>query len=110
VVEGEKIGCFAYALADTGDRVLAFEPTPGYAFFARRMLRGRAEVRELALSDASGRGSLYVPISDEGELLHLAGSLKQGHFQFRNVKIYDVEVRTLDEIGLAGLPFLTADL
>src|SRR5215475_10874033 len=26
---------------------------------------GRAEVRELALSDASGRGSLYVPISDE---------------------------------------------
>src|SRR5262249_61254979 len=55
-------------------------------------------------------GSLYVPISDEGEILHLAGSLKQGHFQFRNVKIYDVEVRTLDEIGLAGVRFVKADV
>src|SRR5262245_11882947 len=107
---GANIGFFAYALADIADRVFAFEPNPDYAFFARRMLRGRAEVRELALSDASGRGSLYVPISDEGELLHLAGSLKQGHFQFRNVKVYDVEVRTLDEIGLADVRFVKADV
>jgi FkbM family methyltransferase len=107
---GANIGFFAYALADIADRVLAFEPNPDYAFFARWMLRGRAEVRELALSDASGRGNLYVPISNEGELLHLAGSLKQGHFQFRTVKVYDVEVRTLDEVGLAGVRFVKADV
>src|SRR5256884_8921800 len=41
----------AYALADIADRVVAFEPNPDYAFFARWMLRGRAEVREIALSD-----------------------------------------------------------
>src|SRR6266568_3529488 len=96
---GANVGFFAYALADIADRVLAFEPNPDYAFFARWMLRGRAEVRELALSDASGRGSLYVPISDEGVPLHLAGSLQRRHPQFRNVKTYDVEVGTLDEAG-----------
>src|SRR6266478_62963 len=105
---GANVGFFAYALADIADRVVAFEPNPDYAFFARWMLRGRAEVREIALSDTSGHGTLYVPLSDEGVLLHLAGSLKQRHLQFRNVKTYDVEVRTLDELGLAGVRFLKA--
>jgi FkbM family methyltransferase len=107
---GANVGFFAYALADIADRVLAFEPNPDYARFARWMLRGRAEVREIALSDRSGHGTLYVPLSDEGVLLHLAGSLQRRHSQFRNVKNYDVEVRTLDEAGLAGVRFLKADV
>ena len=107
---GANVGFFAYALADIADCVLAFEPNPDYAFFARWMLRGRAEVRELALSDESGRGTLYVPLSDRGTVLHLAGSLKQTHSQFRNVKAYDVEVRTLDELGLVGVRFVKADV
>jgi FkbM family methyltransferase len=107
---GANVGFFAYALADIADRVVAFEPNPDYAFFARWMLRGRAEVREIALSDASGRGTLYVPLSDQGMLLHLAGSLKRSHVQFRNIKTYDVEIRTLDEAGLAGVRFVKADV
>jgi hypothetical protein len=51
---GANVGFFAYALADIADRVFAFEPNPDYAFFARWMLRGRADVREIALSDTSG--------------------------------------------------------
>ena len=107
---GANVGFFAYALADIADHVLAFEPNPDYAFFARWMLRDRAEVHEVALSDASGRGTLYVPLSDQGVLLHLAGSLKRSHFQFRNIKTYDVEIRTLDEVGLAGVRFVKADV
>jgi FkbM family methyltransferase len=107
---GANVGFFAYALADIADRVVAFEPNPDYAFFARWMLRGRAEVREIALSDASGRGTLYVPFSDQGMLLHLAGSLKRSHVQFRHIKTYDVEIRTLDEAGLAGVRFVKADV
>src|SRR5499433_2638920 len=107
---GANVGFFAYALADIADRVVAFEPNPDYAFFARWMLRGRAEVREIALSDASGRGTLYVPLSDQGMLLHLAGSLKRSHVQFRHIKTYDVEIRTLDEAGLAGVRFVKADV
>ena len=75
-----------------------------------QLLRDRAEVHEVALSVASGRGTLYVPLSDQGVLLHLAGSLKRSHFQFRNIKTYDVEIRTLDEMGLAGVRFVKADV
>ena len=107
---GANVGFFAYALADIADRVLAFEPNPDYACFARWMLRGRAEVREIALSDQPGRGTLSVPLSEEGMILHLAGSLKGTHSQFRNVKTYDVEVRTLDQLGLVGVRFVKADV
>jgi FkbM family methyltransferase len=107
---GANQGVFAYALADIADHVVAFEPNPDYAFFARWMLRGRAEVHELALSDRSGHGTLYVPISDRGMVLHLAGSLKRTHSQFRNIKSHDVEVRTLDDFNLLNVRFIKADV
>jgi FkbM family methyltransferase len=90
---GANQGIFAYALSDIADRVVAFEPNPDYAAFARWMLRGRAEVHEVALSDKSSRGTLHVPLSEEGMVLHLAGSLKRTHAQFRNNRTYDVEIR-----------------
>src|SRR5215475_12222139 len=93
---GANQGVFAYALAEIAERVVAFEPNPDYAFFARWMLRGRAEVHELALSNESCRGTLHVPLSDQGMVLHLAGSLKRTHSQFRRNRIYDVDIRTLD--------------
>src|SRR5271169_487957 len=93
---GANQGFFAYALAAVADRVVAFEPNPDYAAFARWMLRGRAEVHELALSDAPGRGTFFVPVSDRGMVLHYAGSLKRAHGQFPIVRTYEVEIRTLD--------------
>jgi len=107
---GANKGVFAYALADIADHVVAFEPNPDYAFFARWMLRGRAEVHGLALSDGTGRGTLYVPISDQGMVLHLAGSLKRTHSQFRNIKAYDVEIRMLDDFNLVDVRFIKADV
>ncbi len=107
---GANLGMFAYALADIADRVVAFEPNPDYAFFARSMLRGRAEVHALALSNARGRGTLYVPLSDEGTVLHLAGSLKRTHSQFRRIMTHEVEIRTLDEFGFMDVRFIKADV
>jgi FkbM family methyltransferase len=107
---GANLGFFAYALADIAHRVVAFEPNPDYASFARWMLRGRAEVHQLALSDRCGRGTLHVPLSDTGMVLHLAGSLKRTHSQFHNIQTYDVEVRTLDEFGLTDVRFVKADV
>jgi FkbM family methyltransferase len=63
------------------------------------MLRGRAEVYGLALSDRPGRGTLSVPLGDDGRVLHLAGSLKRTHSQFRHNMTYEVEIRTLDGLG-----------
>jgi len=107
---GANQGLFSYALSNIADRVVAFEPNPDYAFFARWMLRGRAEVHQLALSDASGRGTLYVPLADDGMVLHFAGNLRRTHSQFRDTQTYDVEIRTLDEFGLGDVRFIKADV
>jgi FkbM family methyltransferase len=107
---GANRGVYAYALAGIADRVVAFEPNPDYAFFARWMLRGRAEVHELALSDAGGNGKFHVPLSDAGMVLHLAGSLKQTHAQFRNMNTYDVKIRTLDDFAFKDVRFVKADV
>jgi len=74
---GVNQGFFAFALARLSRRVICFEPNSDYASFARWMLRGRAEVHALALADRPGRASFYVPHSDDGMALHLAGSLKR---------------------------------
>src|ERR1700751_1033157 len=50
-------GFFAYALSQLADLVVAFEPNPDYALFARIMLRGRAEVHRLALANKPGRAT-----------------------------------------------------
>jgi FkbM family methyltransferase len=107
---GANQGLFAYALSGIADRVVAFEPNPDYAFFARWMLRGRAEVIELALSDEPGHATFYVPISDQGMDLHFAGSLKRTHAQFSKIKAYDVEVRRLDDFGFMNVRFIKADV
>ena len=107
---GANQGVFAYALFDIAERVVAFEPNPDYAFFARWMLRGRAEVHEVAISDQPGRATFYVPLSDDGMVLHLAGNLKQTHAQFRNMRTFEVAVRTLDDFALADVRFIKADV
>ncbi len=107
---GANQGFFAYALSRIADRVIAFEPNPDYARFARWMLRGRAAVHEFALSDKPGRATFYVPLSDKGKALHFAGNLKRTHSQFRNMKTYAVEVRTLDSFDLRDVRFIKADV
>jgi FkbM family methyltransferase len=112
---GANQGFYAFALAGVADRVIAFEPNPDYALFARRMLRGRAEVFETALSDKPGRGTFYVPLADDGMTLHFAGSLKQTtHAQFRKNRTYDVRIDTLDDFGeshgIVDVRFIKADV
>jgi FkbM family methyltransferase len=107
---GANLGIYAYALAGIADRVVAFEPNPDYAAFARRMLCGRAEVHELALSDQPGRATFTVPLADDGMVLHLAGSLKGTHSQFRNRETHEVEVSTLDAFGFSDVRFIKVDV
>jgi FkbM family methyltransferase len=107
---GANQGIFAYALGEIADRVVAFEPNPDYALFARWMLRGRAEVHALALSDQAGHATFTVPISDQGMALHFAGSLKPTHAQFTRFNTYEVEVRRLDDFGFTNVRFIKADV
>ena len=107
---GANQGFFAYALGEIADRVIAFEPNPDQALFARRMLRGRAIVCEIALSNETGRMPFFVPISERGTFLHLAGSLKRTHSQFTQFRTYEVEVRRLDDFNLRDVRFIKADV
>jgi FkbM family methyltransferase len=107
---GANQGFFAFALSRFADRVVCFEPNPDYAAFARWMLRGRAEVHAVALADKPGRGTFHVPHADDGLVLHLAGSLKQTHTQFKTIEAYEVEIRTLDEFALTEVRFIKADV
>jgi FkbM family methyltransferase len=107
---GANQGVFAYALSCITDRVVCFEPNPDYAAFARWMLRGRAEVHGVALADQPGHGTFHVPHSDQGMVLHLAGSLKRTHTQFRTIATFEVEIRTLDEFALTDVRFIKADV
>lgn len=107
---GANQGFFAFALSEVAGRVVAIEPNPDYAFFARWMLRGRAEVRALALSDTAGRATFTVPVSDQGMALHYAGSLKGTHNQFAKAQSYEVEVRRLDELRLSDVRFIKVDV
>jgi FkbM family methyltransferase len=108
---GANQGFFAYALAAVADRVVAFEPNPDYALFSRIMLRGKAEVHRLAISNKAGRATFHVPISKEGVVLHLAGSLDETHTRlFETVRHYEVEIRTLDEFGFTNVGFIKVDV
>src|SRR5262249_44939752 len=107
---GVNQGFFAFALSRRAERVVCFEPNPDYARFARFMLRGRAEVHALALADKPERATFYVPHSDEGLVLHLAGSLKRAHHQFKTIESYQVEVRTLDSFSLTDVTFIKIDV
>jgi FkbM family methyltransferase len=90
--------------------VVAFEPNPDYARFARWMLRGRAEVHEAALSDHAGRGMFHVPLSEDGMVLHFAGNLTNSHSQFASQQTYPVELRTLDSHALTDVRFIKVDV
>jgi FkbM family methyltransferase len=75
------------------------------------MLRGKAEVHRLAISNKAGRATFHVPISKEGVVLHLAGSLDETHTRlFETVRHYEVEIRTLDEFGFTNVGFIKVDV
>lgn len=108
---GANQGFFAFALAGVADRVIAFEPNPDYAFFARWMLRGHAEVLSNAISDKAGRATFYVPVREDGLVLHLAGNLTGAHSQFaKSMRTFEVEVRTLDSFNLTDVRFIKVDV
>jgi FkbM family methyltransferase len=107
---GANRGVYAFALSGIAGEVHAFEPHPDYAAFARRMLGTRAQVHELALSNARGRAPLYVPIADDGSELHLAGNLKNSHAQFPRQRVVEARLETLDAMDLRGVTFIKIDV
>jgi len=107
---GANDGVFAFAFSKLVDQVEAFEPNPDYARFARRMLGLRAHVHEVALSNKAGAAEFVVPVSEDGTVLHLGGSLRQSSGSHGKTLRFDVTVRTLDSYGFEDVRVVKIDV
>ena len=107
---GANQGFFAFAFSQIADRVEAFEPNPDYAAFARGMLGRRARVHAVALSNHAGRGRFAVPLSEEGEVLHLGGALAQANGADARTMHFEVDVHTLDSYGFTDVRVIKVDV
>jgi FkbM family methyltransferase len=107
---GANDGVFAFAFSKFVDQVEAFEPNPDYARFARRMLGPRARVHEVALSNKAGAAEFVVPVSEDGTVLHLGGSLRQSADSHGKTLRFDVAVRTLDSYEFEGVRVIKVDV
>jgi FkbM family methyltransferase len=107
---GANDGVFAFAFSGLLDQVEAFEPNPDYAHFARRMLGGRARVYGVALSNKTGIDDFVVPVSEDGTVLHLGGSLRPSSVSHSKSLRFEVEVRTLDSYRFADVRVIKIDV
>src|SRR5262252_2628445 len=107
---GANQGFFAYAFSQIADRGEAFEPNPDCAAFARRMLRRRARVHAVALSNRPGRREFVVPVSEEGQVLHVGGALAGDSGADARTMRFEVDVRTLDSYGFTDVRVIKVDV
>lgn len=104
---GANRGIYSYALARLFSRVMAFEPNPDVARFARRKLPGNVEVLEVALGAREHSDVLHVPIVRDRRV-HLLGSLRQS--SDGEAAQVPVEVRTLDGMAVRDVRFIKIDV
>jgi FkbM family methyltransferase len=107
---GANDGVFAFAFSRVVDQVEAFEPNPDYALFARRMLGERARVHEIALSNKEALAQFVVPVSEDGTVLHLGGSLRPSSIPQGKTLRFEVAVRALDSYCFEGVRVIKIDV
>ena len=100
-------GIYSYVLSRLCRKVLAFEPNPDLAAFARRMLPANVEVHGLALGASHGRSVLHIPVDARGRDVHLRASLSEESASERR---HEVEVRPLDSFATEAVRFIKIDV
>jgi FkbM family methyltransferase len=96
---GANIGAISRFFARKAKVVYSIEPNPELAKSLSDILPGNCVVLDKALSYASGRSELRVPMNKEGYITHPRGTIElQNTFPGREVKKYEVAVSTLDEL------------
>lgn len=105
---GANRGLYSFQFSRLCDHVLAFEPNPDFAYFARHALPANVTVHELALGATDGAGVLRVPVLN-GVLQHREGSLLGPRDQ-TPTNDHPVEIRTLDSFSLRNLKVIKIDV
>lgn len=102
-------GLYSYVLSGLCRRVLAFEPNPDLAGFARAKLPRNVELHQLALGAKPGTAVLHIPVDLRGREDHLKASLASTGGS-AGTRRFSVEVRTLDSFDTADVRFIKIDV
>ena len=104
---GANIGTYSYFFLKYANRVYAYEPNPSLAKRLTRILP-EVQVRNLALSDASGEVVLKVPLDATGHEQHELASIAQDF----DGPVTDFSVRaiTLDSENLSNVGLIKVDV
>lgn len=104
---GANRGIYSYLLSRFFERVIAFEPNPDLARFARSMLPENAEVIEAALGANRYSGALHIRAGRSGREDHLTATLSQSSTAVRTIP---VEVLALDSMDVDRVGFIKIDV
>ena len=102
---GANRGIYTAQLVRLSKEVVAVEPYPAEAKVLREGYGRNVKVMECALSNTSGRLTLWVPLRDGDDLPTRSSLEPDANPDFASRPI-EVEVRTLDSLGLDRLGFL----
>ena len=106
---GANIGDFSRVACLIFRQVEAFEPIPELASKLKAELPKNVTVHVLALSEAHGSSTLYVPVQDGRKITGLA-SLDPIANRSPEMTEIAVEMRTLDSFGFSGIDVIKIDV
>jgi FkbM family methyltransferase len=89
--------------------VVAFEPVPEEAARLRRLVGGRGEVHEVALSDHDGAETLYVPYAGEQAVTTRSSLVPEADPDLAHRKLA-VRAATLDSFRLTDIALIKIDV
>ena len=102
-------GLYSYVLSGLCSRVLAFEPNPQLAGFARSKLPANVDLRTVALASAKGTAVLRVPIGRRGREDHLKATIAAASSD-DEARTVTVEVSTLDSFETSDVRLIKIDV
>ncbi len=112
---GAKLGMYTYRLLRHSRDVVAFEPIPLLNGMLQKVFAKKpVKVVPCALSSAPGRTQMRVPYGSNGEVKFGRSTIERSnaleHDDVAKVETIDVELKTLDQLELAGLGFIKIDV
>jgi FkbM family methyltransferase len=107
---GANRGVYARVMRDRARDVHAFEPNPRLARRMRHCFGDSVRVWNVALSDASGRAEMRIPVSGGTDIDGLSTLEPGAADDAEAVRTVEVEKRSLDSLGLRDIGFAKIDV
>ena len=107
---GANRGIYTYWLARYSASVIAFEPSAAYCSRLRSASPPNVDIRQCAVSDATGSGMLRVPLVDGR--MEFGLSTLEGTNSLRGLDARQIDVRkyALDDLGLSNVGMIKIDV